>query len=344
MIPRWKLAAASGGIGLLLLLVLAASRESAPAQAGAERPKASFEVGLPTAQEVRAMVGAYGQRVEQAERGLSGLQDELRRTRTAFEQALQSLAAERPGAVEAPREPDPTRFRLFELGGGRPRQVHIPAGSFVEATLLTGVYAPTNGDPLPVLLRLDAALIGPNRTRLALPRALLVGKAVGDANSRRATIQIDTLSAADGDGRIHELKANGWVVDDDGIQGLRGTYVWRADEIAGLAAASSGLAAGADALAARETTSQTTPLGGATSVVTGDPLRLAEFRALGGAASKLAEIVAERLREVVPAIHVANGRKVTVAFIGGVSIDGLEPREVQDGASGAPWRGLDADR
>lgn len=345
MIPRWKLAAAAGGIGLLLLLVLAASRESAAQRpAATERPRESFDVALPTAQEVRAMVGAYGQRVEQAEKGLAGLQDELKRTRSAFEQALQSLAMERTSQGEAPRAPDPTRFQLFELGPSKSRRVHIPAGSFVEATLLTGVYAPTNGDPLPVLLRIDAAFIGPNRTRLALPRALLVGKAVGDANARRATIQIDAISAADPDGRVHEMKANGWVVDDDGIQGLRGSYVWRADEIIGLAAGSSGLAAGAEALAARETTSQTTPLGGATSVVTGDPLRLAEFRALGGAASKLAEIVAERLREVVPAIHVANGRRVTVAFIGGVTIDGLEPQEVNDGPGGAPWRGLDSER
>jgi len=340
---RRKLWIASGAVGLVLLLALAASRERAlPAKEPARRE--SFEVGLPTAQEVRAMVGAYGQRVEETERGLGDLRSELSRTRSAFEEALKMLVREE--APKAEPQPNPSaRFRTLQFGGAAPgRTVHIPAGSFAEATLLTGVYAPTNGEPMPVLLRLDAALIGPRRTRLSLPRALLVGKAVGDANSRRATIQIETVSLAAPSGRVHEVKANGWVIDADGIQGLRGTYVWRADEIAALAAATGALSAGADALAARETTSAVTPLGGATTVVTGDPVRLAGFRALGGASSRLSEVISERLREVVPAIHVANGKQVSVAFVTGVTIEGFDPEEVPDAARVHPYRGLDADR
>lgn len=340
---RTKLWLAAGGIGCVLLLALAASQERKPA-ASAETRRESFEVGLPTAQEVRAMVGAYGQRVEETERGLGELRSELTRTRSAIEEALRS--AIRP--PETPKEqPAPTtpRFRSLAFSGAtRSRSVHIPAGSFGEATLLSGVFAPTGGEPLPVLLRLDAALIGPNRTRLRLPEALLVGKAVGDANSRRATIQIDTLSAATGSGRIHEVKANGWLIDDDGLQGLRGTYVWRADEIVALAAATGALSAGADALAAGEVTTSITPLGGTTSVVSGDPARLAGYRAAGGAAARLSEVISDRLKEVIPAIHVPNGRKVTVAFVAGVTIDGLETEEVRDAAVADPYRGLDVGR
>jgi len=342
---KWKLGAAAGGIGLLLVLVLAASREGRPAPKPPEARTAAFEVGLPTTQEVRAMVGAYGQRIEQAEKGLGDVRGELARTRSVLEDALKALVERPAPSADAARGPDPTRFRLFEFAGpAKGRSVHIPAGSFAEATLLTGVYAPTNGDPLPVLLRLDAALVGPNRTRLSLPRSLLVGKAVGDANSRRATIQVDSLSLATADGRSVDLKANGWVVDDDGIQGLRGRYVWRVDEIAGLAAATGGLSAASDALSARETTAAVTPLGGTTSSVTGDPLKLAEFRALGGASAKISEMFAERLKEVVPAIHVTNGRRVTIAFVNGITVDGLGPEEVDDAARGHARRGLDSDR
>lgn len=334
---------ASGAVGMVLLLALAASRERGRPIGEAPR-RESFDVGLPTAQEVRAMVGAYGQRVEETERGLGELRTELSRTRSALEEALKSMIREEAPKMEA-QPAAPARFRAIQFGGPvAGRTVHIPAGSFAEATLLTGVYAPTDGEPMPVLLRLDAALIGPRRTRLPLPHALLVGKSVGDANSRRATIQIDTVSLATPGGRVHEVKANGWVVDSDGIQGLRGAYVWRADEIAALAATTGALSAGADALAARETTSAVTPLGGATTVVTGDPVRLAGFRGLGGAASRISEVVSERLREIVPAIHVTNGKQVTVAFVTGVTIDGLEPGEVPDVSHADPYRGLDAGR
>jgi conjugal transfer pilus assembly protein TraB len=167
---------------------------------------------------------------------------------------------------------------------------------------------------------------------------------VGDANARRATVQIDTLSVATASGSAHEAKANGWLVDDDGLQGLRGTYVWRADEIIALASATGALSAGADALAARELTTSITALGGSTTAVTGDPARLASYRALGGAAGRLSEVIAERLKEVVPAIHVANGKKVTVAFVTGVTIEGLETGEVRDAAVADPHRGLDSGR
>lgn len=340
---RIKLWMAAGGIGFVLILALAASRERKE-PAGAEPRRESFEVGLPTAQEVRAMVGAYGQRVEETERGLGELRSELTRTRSAIEEALKGIIQQPVASKEEPVSSAP-RFRTLAFTpGSRGRTVHIPAGSFAEATLLTGVFAPTGGEPLPVLLRLDAALIGPNSTRLRLPDALLVGKAVGDANSRRATVQIETISVATQSGRVHDVKTNGWVVDDDGLQGLRGTYVWRADEIVTLAAATGALSAGADALAARELTTSVTPLGGVTSAVTGDAERLAAYRALGGASSRLSEVIAERLKEVVPAIHVPNGRKVTIAFVNGVTIDGLDTEEVRNAAGADPHRGLDINR
>jgi hypothetical protein len=342
-VSRARLWMVSGGIGFVLLLALAASQEKKRKRAP-DRPSPSFDVGLPTAQEVRAMVGAYGQRVEENERSLGELRTELTRTRSAVEEALKGLVAPtNPAPQEQP--PSVPRFRTLAFSSGTGgKTVHIPAGSFGEATLLSGVFAPTGGEPLPVLLRLDAALIGPNRTRLPLTRALMVGKAIGDANSRRATVQIDTLSAATASGRSHEVKANGWVIDDDGLQGLRGTYVWRADEIIALAAATGALSAGADALAAGEVTSSVTPLGGVTTAVTGDTVKLAGYRALGGASSRLAEIISERLKEVVPAIHVPNGKKVTVAFVTGATLEGLDTEEVTNANRLDPHRGLGLDR
>src|SRR6185295_5059407 len=174
---------------------------------------------------------------------VAALRAQLAETRKKIEEtghqnasALEKLLQEVQGAAkqEPPAAPAAPRFRTFEFEKKRGRSLHLPGGSFGEATLLTGVFAPVTGEPLPVLLRLDAALIGPQKSRVPIRGAFLVGKAQGDANSRRATVQLDTLSVVRADGTPFDVKVNGWAADDDGIQGLRGHYVWRADEVLAL--------------------------------------------------------------------------------------------------------------
>lgn len=316
-----------GSAALLVVLLVGASlrgrREARPAPA----PRADFDVGIPTAQEVRAMLGTYGQRVEQNERETAALRAELAETRKQLQAAIDAARKQDAGAVEellrelrgqkAKAEPrGVARFRTFEFEKAPRRGLALPAGSFGEATLLTGVYAPTSGDTLPVLLRLDAALVGPNRSRVPIRDAFLVGKAQGDANSKRAVVQLETLSVVLASGETVETKVNGWVIDDDGIQGLAGAYVWRADEILALAGLSAGASGAAEAFAAREATSLAGPLGTVTAI-TGDPLRFAGHRALGSALGEMSKILAARLQEVIPAVYVTNGRRVTVAFVTG---------------------------
>jgi hypothetical protein len=133
------------------------------------------------------------------------------------------------------------------------------------------------------------------------------------------------------------VKVNGWAADEDGIQGLRGHYVWRADEVLALSSLTGALSGGADAMAQKETTSQVTPLGGVQGAVTGDPLKFAGYRSLSTAFGRLSEMVSQRLNEIVPAIYVPNARTITVAFINGVTIEGFDVPE----AAPSPFSGLD---
>jgi hypothetical protein len=283
------------------------------------------------------MLGVYGERVESTEREVAALRVQLQETQKKIEEsgqksasALEKLLQEMQTSTkqDLPVLPAAPRFRTFEFEKRRSRSMHIPAGSFGEATLLTGVFAPVTGEPLPVLFRLDAALIGPQRSRIPIRGAFLVGKAQGDANSRRATVQLDTLSVIRPDGTAFEAKVNGWAADEDGIQGLRGHYVWRADEVLALSSLTGALSGGADAMAQRQTTTQVTPLGGAQGAVTGDPVKFAGYRALSSAFGRLSEMVSQRLNEVVPAIYVPNARTITLAFIGGVTLEGVEAAEL----------------
>jgi hypothetical protein len=292
------------------------------------------------------MLGVYGERVETTEREVAALRAQMQETQRRFEEtgqknasALEKLLQEIQGAAkqETPPPPAAPRFRTFEFEKRKGRSLHIPAGSFGEATLLTGVFAPVTGEPLPVLLRLDAALVGPQRSRVPLRDAFLVGKAQGDANSRRATVQMDTLSVVRSDGTPFEVRVNGWASDDDGIQGLRGNYVWRADEVMALSALTGALSGGADAMAQKETTSQVTPLGGVQGAVTGDPLKFAGYRSLSTAFGRLSEMVSQRLNEVVPAIYVPNARTITIAFITGVTLEGYAAPDLAP----SPFSGLE---
>lgn len=343
---RSRLYLAAGGLVVLLIALALASR--APAQAAPPPRPPSFEVGLPTAQEVRNMLAVYGERVEGTEKELAALRTELVETRkrleeerkkdvSGLEKLFQELRAAGSAKPEPPPEPAAPRFRTIEFEKRAGKSVHVPAGSFGEATLLTGVFAPTSGEPLPVLLKLDAALVGPKRSRVPLRDAFLVGKATGDPNSRRAIVQLQTLSTLKGDGSPAEAGVNGWVTDEDGIQGLRGQYVWRADEVLALSALGGAMSGGAEALSRRETTEQVTPLGGAQSAVTGDPLKFAGYRALSSGFGRLSDLVSARAQEILPAIYVPNSRRVTVAFISGATLEGLEPPPPPP----SPFEGLD---
>lgn len=344
---KTRLYVGAGLLALLLLGMAVAARGPSQAPPPAPRPP-SFDVGLPTAQEVRNMLAVYGGRVEGTEKELAALRAELADTRkrldddrkrdvSGLEKLLQDLKSATASKPEAPPEPPAPRFRTIEFERRGGTSIHVPAGSFGEATLLTGVFAPTAGEPLPVLLKLEAALVGPRRSRVPLRDAFLVGKATGDPNSRRAVVQLQTLSTLRADGTPAEAAVNGWVTDDDGIQGLRGQYVWRADEVIALSTLGGAMSGAAEAMSQRETTAQVTPLGGVQGTVTGDPLKFAGYRALASGFGRLSDLVSARAQEIVPAVYVPNARRVTVAFISGATLEGMAPPAPPP----SPFEGLD---
>ncbi len=259
-----------------------------------------------------------------------------------------------PEPVRGPAEPSaplqPHALRTIALSEkmarpGKPaRSVHVPAASGGLATLLNGVFAPTTGEPSPVRLRFDAALVGPNRSRLGLRDAYLIGKAQGEANSSRVVIQIDSLSYVSPDGRPVETKVLGYVVGTDGLEGVPGSYEWRATELLPLALASGAVSTGTDALALGETTRSITPLGGAIDALSGDSLKYAGYRSLAGGTGKLSELFVERMKEIRPAVSTRPGQEVTVVFIEGVTLEGLGVEEIDHAKDNDPFRGLDIHR
>lgn len=259
-----------------------------------------------------------------------------------------------PDPATAERQPTPTApgaLRSIDMGPPpskdrkrADRTVRIPAGAGARATLLNGVFAPVSGEPSPVRLRLDAAILGPNKARIPMREALLIGKAIGDPNACRVSIQIEKFSIVKDKGEVIETKALGYVVAEDGLEGIPGSYEWRAGEFLPLAVGTGALQGMSGALAQSQMTSTLNPLGGATNVLTGDSLKLAGYQGLGGASAKLGEIVSERMKEIRPAVSTTANRKVTVVFLDGVTLEGLDMQEIDYAKENDPFRGLDTHR
>ena len=372
------------GIAMAVLFVgfglMGGSPRGVGAEPAAPRP-GGFEMAVEDSRKVVGFVESYGQRIGEAEKRqaekeseLEGLKSEIKKQTArmallageleAVRNAASPRAADRAATgfdlragatreVDAAPEPPavprlqkvtlPAAKREAELRA-RKDEVRIPAGSFAEATLLTGVYAPTEGGAHPIQMRLDLAWVGPNRSRVPIQGAFLVAKAQGDANSMRAVIQLDRLSYVRRDGQVIEVPVNGYVSDQDGVMGLSGQYVWRIREAATLASLTGATSAAADAAAQRETVTQLNPLGGSTSIVTGDIGKFALARGASRAADEVGKIITRRLDEIVPAIFVPNGKRLTVVLIDGVTLEGLQVGEVKNETSQSPYAGLDLDR
>jgi conjugal transfer pilus assembly protein TraB len=258
-------------------------------------------------------------------------------------------AQAKPGEAAAPAAPG--AIRTIDLGSpaGKEkkevrRSVRIPTAAGGRAHLTNGIFAPISGEPSPVRLQFDAAVLGPNKARIPLKDTFLIGKATGDPNSCRVSIQIEKFSMVKEKGEAIEQKALGYVVGDDGLEGVPGTYEWRAWEFIPLAVGTGGLQGLSGALSQSQMTATVNPLGGAANVLTGDSMKLAGYQAMGGASGKLGDIVTERMKEIRPAVSTPANRKVTVVFLDGVTLEGFDIQEIDYGKENDPFRGLDTHR
>jgi conjugal transfer pilus assembly protein TraB len=254
-----------------------------------------------------------------------------------------------PEPPTTPAPPRLTRFKIVEGPVPPPRgatapappvkMVHLPAGSFLSATLLSGVYAPVRGSqPFPVLLHFNEAAFAPNRHRVPVERCVAIAKAVGDYVSRRAILQLDQLSCTLPDGRVFAAPLAGWVSGPDGVLGMPGEIIEHTGSFLAKVALSAFIQGGAAALAQAETTITTTPLGGTQTTVAGNTAQFAALQGLATTAERMSRFFERQLETLVPVIFVRAGITGAAVIQNGVTIDGLP---LVQAAGDNPWRTLD---
>ncbi|HBN22248.1 MAG TPA: hypothetical protein DD412_03325 [Holosporales bacterium] len=102
----------------------------------------------------------------------------------------------------------------------------------VTAVLKHGLGAstsPTSKDnPRPILMHLNNSENIPLEWQSDLKNAAMLGKCHGDLSSEKVICRIHALTIVKSDGSILEREVDAWIVDEDGLLGLRGKVFDRA--------------------------------------------------------------------------------------------------------------------
>ena len=238
------------------------------------------------------------------------------------------------GAAKSPATERPVKAKA-EAPGIR-QTSYLPGGSMARSVLLTGVDAPVGGKPFPVLLALKEAFASPNSYQVPLKGCFALGKAEGNASSERADIQIVRMSCVLPDGKAFEQEITGYLVGEDGKQGIPGKLVDKEGRKIAFAAVA-GVGAGlARAFGQQQVTNVVTDSGAITSTVTGDALTFGLASGAQGAATEMQRYFQKQAERLFPVVEIDAGKNVTMVMLSGTKVPGLEAMNKTD-----PRRGLD---
>ncbi|MDD2736733.1 MAG: TrbI/VirB10 family protein [Desulfuromonadaceae bacterium] len=203
--------------------------------------------------------------------------------------------------------------------------VYLPP-SFMEATLLSGLDAPTTseakGNPVPVLLRVKTPAVLPNSVKANLKGCFVIADGKGNLATERAELLLVSLSCLDRKGQaVVDQKVKGFVVDEDGKIGLRGRVVAKMGSMIARSMLAGFFGGAGDAIKASATTMAVSPLGTTQTI---DPKDIAVSGLGSGLSSGFKEIqkfYMELARQTMPVIEVGATKPVTLVISEGINLD-----------------------
>src|SRR5262249_9605367 len=138
------------------------------------------------------------------------------------------------------------------------------------AKLLTGIEA-NEQKALPVLLQADFAFVGPNKSRVDLSGCFMIAKSTGNLSIERVEMQTTKISCVSKSGRSFEADLSGYVADGkDNSFAVMGEINSKQDRVATMAFLASVVSGVSGAIAQAQTSTQTNPMGGTSTAITGD--------------------------------------------------------------------------
>jgi conjugal transfer pilus assembly protein TraB len=202
--------------------------------------------------------------------------------------------------------------------------------SFMEATLLSGLDAPTTtagkSNPVPVLLRIKDLAILPNKVKADLKGCFVLAEGKGNLASERVDVRLLTLSCVSKKGQaVIDQKVKGYVVDEDGKAGLRGIVSAKMGALLARSALAGFLGGMGDAIKSSTMNLQTTALGTQTQVWGNNDTKNIVRGGIGGGISEaskdLEKFYLQLAQQTLPIIQVGATKTVTVVVSEGVNLE-----------------------
>ena len=203
-------------------------------------------------------------------------------------------------------------------------QVFLPP-SFMEATLLSGLDAPTTtsakGNPVPVLLRIKDLAFLPNRVRADLKGCFVIAEGHGNLADERAHLRLVTLSCLSKKGKaVINAKIKGFVVDTDGKIGLRGRVVSKMGSTIARAMLAGFFGGLGEAMTDQTEDVAISPLGETRSYDSSKVFQAGIGRGISTGAKELQKFYLALARQTMPVIEVGATRNITLVISEGTEL------------------------
>jgi conjugal transfer pilus assembly protein TraB len=200
----------------------------------------------------------------------------------------------------------------------------LPAGSFVRARVVSGVEANTL-EPFPILLHLEHAFTGPNKTKVDLSNCFVIAKARANLSTERVIMETDTLSCVRENGEHFKTAARGFTAGDDSTFGSTGTFISKQGQVL-LAAVLANIAKNAGeavALAQQSTTVLGVDKAASATNVTGSKAAFVGGKSMVDAAGTVAQWYLDYAKQLIPSIGIGSGQTVHVVMLDTIRVPTL---------------------
>jgi len=251
----------------------------------------------------------------------------------------QELPQEQPAQVKPPEPPKPEIIggigivsqaekkeeKKDEKNDTAKKKYYLPS-SFMEATLLSGLDAPAVGKgeahPVPVLLRIKAPAVLPNKVKANLKGCFVIAEGLGNLATERADLRLVSVSCIDRKGNaVIDQKIKGFIVDSDGKIGLRGRVVSKMGSTLARAFIA-GLFSGIGQIAGTQAYSYTvTGAGTVSTIEAGKAAQAALGSGIQQSANELQKFYLELARQSIPVVEIQATRNVTVVISEGIELE-----------------------
>ncbi len=204
-------------------------------------------------------------------------------------------------------------------------KIYLPP-SFMAATLLSGLDAPTSGEgkgsPIPVIIRVQDVAVLPNAVKAQLKGCFIIAEGTGSLSDERGHLRLVSLSCLAKDGKaVVDQKVKGFVVDSDGKIGLGGKVVQKMGSLIArslIAGILQGLGTG---MQQATSSVQLSPAGSLTQI---NPSQVGTYALGAGIATSAGEVSKFYLtmaQSLFPVIEIPGDKAITVVISEGVDLE-----------------------